>query len=131
MNRAPTTVLMIVMANLALAAGVAHSQVTTILANGVESPYLSSGTVFNDQRTLKGVGVEIEAGPDYEFTSFRVVLEHMSLSPEATGHIYQHDGTVVPGSLLQTLNTQTVSTGTGVYDFTSPVSFTLEAGERY
>lgn len=102
-----------------------------ILSNGLDPPYRGDGTIFNDKVTLKGVGVEIRPGTNFVFESFRVVLDYMSGTPDATGHIYENDGTWTPGPEIQVLNTDQVSGGTEIYDFTSPVSVTLEAGKKY
>jgi len=102
-----------------------------ILGNGVDPPYMYDGTVFNDQRTLKGVGLEMSPGPTYSFERFSVVLENISGQPEATGHIYAHDGSIRPGAELLRLNTVTVNQGEGVYDFIPSSPFALVGGQKY
>ena len=102
-----------------------------ILSNGVDPPYRYDGTIFNDQTTLKGVGLEMSAGSPYSFDQFSVVLENTSGQPEATGHIFANDGSLTPGAELLRLNTVTVWPGEQVYDFSSASSFNLVGGQKY
>ena len=102
-----------------------------ILGNGLDPPYQQDGTVFNDQVTLKGVSLEMPAGPSYSFDRFSVVLENMTGQPEATGHIYVDDGSLRPGAELLLLNTQTVASGEQAYDFVPSSSFNLVGGQSY
>ena len=101
-----------------------------ILGNGFGPPY-QSGTVFNDGRTLKGVGLEMKSGQTFAVDRFSVELEYLSGSPEITGHIYINNGTIRPQDELLTMNTVNVNAGTAVYDFVPGVSFTLFAGQKY
>ena len=102
-----------------------------ILSNGVDAPYLENGTIFEDQSSLKGVGVGIPLGSDYFFDTFRVVLQGLTGSPQATGRIFSSDGTDTPVAELQTLNTVVVVPGHAMYDFISPVQLILESEKSY
>jgi hypothetical protein len=105
---------------------------TTILANGVDPPYLNDGTRFNDPNSVKAVGVRMDGG-SYLFDSLRVVLQNLSGNPQATGRIYVHDGSSTPGTLLRILDTVTVASGSGtnLYEFSSTTPLVLQEGASY
>ena len=104
---------------------------TLILGNDLDPPYQGDGTVFNDGRTLKGVGLQMAAGPSYSLDWFSVVLEHISGTPQVTGYVYANDGSLTPVALLATLTTGTVSGTTQTYDLTPLAPFTLVGGQKY
>ena len=101
-----------------------------ILGNGLDPPYRQNGTVFNDQQTLKGMGLQMKSDA-YTFDRFSVVLEYMSGQPQATGHIYADDGLSRPGVELMTLNAVQPLSGEQAYDFVPPSPFTLAANTKY